>query len=91
MHKSRESLDAQQKAMLDRVIVTRHIIDACHMQVCAVKNATDKEMLEVANAENPAGTTGGWSTVLRDNKNTLKTAPVECNNDPERIHFILQC
>jgi len=76
--------------MSDRVTVTRPIIGICHMQVCAAKDATDEEMLEVANAENPSGTTGGWSKVLRDKQNP-DAAPCVCGNDPERMHFILQC
>ncbi len=85
---------------MKRVVVTRPMIGIYAMQVCAVKDATSEEILEVCNQENPAGTTDGWGIVVRDisqvilkdedydGKNQL---PVPCKDDPERMHFIVYC
>ena len=74
-----------------KVIVTRPMIGLCHMQVCAVADATDEEILEVANFENPAGTSGGWMEVIREDYEDKSLKPVICDDDKERKHFILIC
>jgi hypothetical protein len=70
-----------------RVIVTRSICGLCHMQVCVVKDATDEEILDVCNRENPAGTSLGWARVCRGDEH----APVTCADDPERLHLMVAC
>lgn len=45
---------------MKRVVITKAMIGICAMQVYAVKNATDEEILKVCNQENTAGTTKGW-------------------------------
>ena len=75
--------------MADRVIVTNPVVGICHMQVCCVPDATDEEILQVANRSNPSGTSGGWSRVIRDDGG--KDAPVRCESDPSRIHLLLSC
>lgn len=74
----------------DRVVVTQAMIGICHMQVCAVKNAPDDEILAVANSVNPSGTRQGWCEVARTDKD-IKLKPVRCADDPDRLHFILSC
>lgn len=74
---------------LARVAVTRAMMGICHMQVCAAKDATDEEILEVCNRENPAGTTNGWSSVTRGQDE--KTKPVQCQGHADRLHFIVGC
>lgn len=82
---------------MKRVIVTQSMIGACYMQVCAVADATDEEILEVANSENPSGTRNGWSEVARENNEDEKLRPVDCgdndlfNNISPRKHFIVIC
>lgn len=73
---------------MKRIEITRPIIGICFMQVCAEEDVTDEEILEVCNKENPAGTINGWSTVHRG---TDKNGPVECNDDPSRTHFMINC
>jgi hypothetical protein len=70
-----------------RILVTRAMCGICHMQVCVVKDATDEEILEVCNRENPAGTSLGWGTVCRGDEH----APVICDDDPERLHLMVSC
>lgn len=73
-----------------RVFITRPIHGIAHMQVCAVADATDEEILKVCNAENPSGTEHGWCKVLR--KDAIpKQRPVRCKDHPERLHLLVVC
>jgi hypothetical protein len=76
---------------MNRVMITKPMIGLFYMQVCAVKDATDEEILEVANRENPAGTTNGWSTVAREDHENKEIRPVVCDDNRNRKHFILIC
>lgn len=70
-----------------RVMVTRPVLGLFYMQVCAAAEATDEEILAVCNRENPSGTTNGWTTVIRDGDGE----PVQCDGDPDRLHFLVSC
>jgi hypothetical protein len=63
------------------------------MQVCAVEDATDEEILEVCNTFNPAGTTTGWVKVCREGavKEVNYPEPVRCDDHSDRKHFIVLC
>ena len=81
---------------MERVVVTRAIVGIAHMQVCAVADATDEEILAVCNVQNPSGTTAGWVSVIRENYDDefwggKKKRPVVCADDPTRKHFIVGC
>ena len=77
---------------MKRVVVTQPMIGICYMQVCAVTDASDEEILEVANKENPAGTRNGWSEVARENNEDENLRPVDCDdNVSSRKHFIVIC
>ena len=79
---------------MNRVEVSNPILGICHMQVCAVKNATDDEILAVCNRDNPAGTSNGWSTVVREpDPDSLFKAPgpVQCKDHEDRLHFLVAC
>lgn len=80
------------KSMIDekRVIVTRQMHGICAMQVCCVKDATDKEILGVCNTENPSGTTHGWVQVVRNNEGGYAN-PVVCEADKNRLHILIYC
>ena len=69
---------------MKRVIITQCWAGLCHMQVCVGDDATDEEILEVCNRENPAGTIFGWTRVIRND-------PVQCETYPERIHYMVAC
>lgn len=82
--------------MMERVIVTRPILGICGMQVCAVADASDEEILEVSNQANPCGTRRGWTSVVRCEEEdslfkTKENLPVICKDDPNRKHFIVLC
>lgn len=55
--------------ILDRVLIMRRMIGICGMQVCAVKDATDTEILSACNSKNPSGISNGWTTVVRSAEN----------------------
>lgn len=76
---------------MDRIIVTNAFVGICGMQVCVEKDATDKEILAVANAQNPSGTTSGWTKVIRENDDPEECRPVVCKSNPNRLHLILTC
>lgn len=76
---------------MKRVIVTRSFIGLLYMQVCAVKDATDEEILEVCNKENKAGTTNGWVRVIREDDENEKGRPVQCTDYSDRQHLLVVC
>lgn len=78
--------------MSGKVIITRRFLGICHMQVCASLDATDAEILDKCNSDNPCGTAGGWSLVCRADTEFWKgIAPVPCEDDPTRIHYVVAC
>ena len=82
----------KEKEKLARIVVTREFVGICHMQVCAIKDATDEEILKVCNEENPSGTTGGWGIVCRaENTEIPNQFPVQCSKYPERQHLLIVC
>jgi len=58
------------------------------MAVCAVADATDEEIIEACNQENPSGTQCGWTIVERSPGDK---SPMDCNKYSFRTHFIVQC
>lgn len=77
----------------ERVIITRMMMGICHMQVCTIHDATDEEILEVCNRENPSGTQHGWGRVIRelDENDSENMLPRTCDDNPGRIHFLISC
>ncbi len=75
---------------MKRVIITRLVVNFCYMQVCAVADASDEEILQVCNRDNPSGTQNGWMRVIRED-DPLQMAPVTCNDDSQRKHFLVVC
>jgi hypothetical protein len=81
--------------MSERVVVTRPIVGFCHMQVCAVNDASDEEVLGAANSQNPSGTTAGWTRIVRSPEDAFgatNCGPVPCADSPGgRTHYMLVC
>lgn len=82
---------------MEKVEVSRIWTGLTSMQVCAEDDATDKEILKVCNRDNPSGTSGGWSIVVRSktdcskNKIDSTAAPGKCEDYEGRTHFIVMC
>jgi len=72
---------------VERIIVTRIAVGVYNMQACVVKDATDEEILEACNRLNPPGTSNGWTRIDREGN----MAPVQCENNPDRLHVMLVC
>ncbi len=71
-----------------RVLTTRPVVGFALMQVCAVLDATDTEILAHCNAANPAGTEQGWVAVVRVGQG----GPVPCSSHPDtRVHLLVEC
>ena len=81
--------EPRKDAPMNRVVITKPIVGVAHMQVCAVKDATDEEILAKC-AENVAGTQHGWTTVLRQEDKSW--GPTPCFADISgRVHFYVMC
>ena len=79
---------------MSRVIVTRPVVGLCHMQVCAVNDATDEEILLECNLQNQSGTTNGWSYVCRNvqpDEFWGDAGPKQCAEHSDRIHYLVAC
>lgn len=77
---------------MNRVDITRPMVGLTRMQVCAVADATDEEILDICNKENPSGTDNGWVTVIREGEAFDKNSwPVQCDTYPDRLHFLIVC
>ena len=71
-----------------RVEVTKPFCNLYTMQVCAVEDATEEEILEVCNTENPSGTSQGWCSV---DKTDSDSGPVACDKHKGRVHYLVYC
>ena len=87
-----DSQGSEEEETTNRVIITRAMLGICYMQVCAVADAPDDEILAVCNRENPSGTTLGWCSVDRSVDGGLGTpGPKQCADDSSRLHFLVAC
>ena len=78
------------KTEKDEFIVSRRgVFD---MQVCVPKTATNKEIKDFANDENPAGTRNGWF-IRKQGDELLGGADerTQCEDDKEKVHIMLDC
>lgn len=86
---------AESTTALPRVTVSRQFVNLLAMQVCAVNDATDEEILHVANRDNYCGTSNGWCKVIRTPDGDIgeppEAGPVPCNDHDGRTHFLVSC
>ena len=63
----------------------------CHASICGPKDATDDEILIAADELHPTGLDWGWK--LSDNPTFSggQPNPCECDADPDRRHWLLDC
>lgn len=76
---------------MERVEVVKAVHGIVHMIVCALKDATDKEILAVCQRDNPSGTQNGWTSVIRADEEYPRNNPVVCSEHPGRLHFMVSC
>ena len=72
---------------MDRVMISKRNAGNARMEVCAVNDATDEEILAKC-TDNVAGSVHGWTEVLRQQG---KTGPVTCEAHPGRLIFPVTC
>ena len=73
---------------IQRVKIKKAILGIVHMQVCAVDDATDEEILEFCNRKNAAGVDNVWTKVIREGSEG-PFAPTKCNEQKGRRHFVV--
>lgn len=73
-----------------RVDVSKATMGVVYMQVCACKDATDSEIIEVCNRENPTTVLGGWEKVFRVDTEFADLRPKQCQVDSERLHLLVR-
>jgi hypothetical protein len=61
-----------------------------YMQVCAYGETPPERIEEVANAENPPGTSSAWH-LTTEGPDGQDFAPVPCAENPARLHHMLSC
>jgi len=76
---------------MNKIETVKPVHGICHMIVCSTKEATDKEILDFCNKDNPSGTTLGWATVIRNDKKHPQCNPLVCNDNKDRLHFMVGC
>ena|SRR3990172_6866517 len=80
----------------ERVVISKMFVSLLFMQVCAVPDATDEEILELCNRKNVCGTSAGWSYVVRAKRDddywiTDNHLPKPCEQFAPRLHFLVGC
>lgn len=76
---------------MNRVEIVAPFVSLIAMRVCAVKDASDEEVLEVCNRDNHAGTQLGWCTVARENYEREEARPITCSENADRVHLMVLC
>ncbi len=61
-------------------------VGLCQMQVCATKDCSEPFIEEDANRQSPSGIESPWH--IRRN---IEPVYVQCHEDPDRHHVILEC
>lgn len=71
------------------LVVLRNGLFNC--QVCVPGDWGKDKIIKEAEYRNPCGTTNGWSMV-EDGNECLAGSPsrVTCNDDPKRVHVVLE-
>lgn len=84
--------------VLPDVVVTKFMMDPaewglyamCYMQVCAYGEVSEEQVEERANTLNPPGTTGRWK-ITAEGPEGSDLLPIQCQDNPARIHYMLSC
>jgi hypothetical protein len=56
------------------------------IQVCAANSLSEKEVMDITNVLQPAGTEHGWGTIDHGDRQ-----PVPCADHPNRTHYVIDC
>lgn len=74
-----------------RVEVAKGVHGIAYMIACCEKDCTNEEILTECENLNPSGTRNGWSYVFREDHERENQRPVQCQENKDRLHFIVGC
>jgi hypothetical protein len=91
-------------AITEDVVVTKFFMNPaewglyalCVMQVCAYGETPPERIEQRANELNPPGSSAPWQIIWGngdegDVLNGPNKAPIPCQDDPARLHYLLSC
>lgn len=71
--------------------VTVYAAGLCHASACAPKGTPVAEIERAANSAHPTGLDHGWRKSDNDTFSGGEPNPCACNDDPDRLHWLLEC
>jgi len=70
----------------------------CMAQFCVEKGLSDEEVVRLANEVSPSGTENGWQLLSKERRAAMKKDrpdlnfdDVDCADDPNRKHILMEC
>ena len=78
---------------MEKVIQTVAFVNIYTCQVCAEKDLTDEEVVQLLEESNPTGTSNGWSSIVREVTDVFDEScmPKPCADYPDRMHYLVTC
>lgn len=74
---------------MDTIEIYSHGIIAC--SVCAPKRLARRTVERVVNELNPTGIATKWKISKDEKFRTGQTNPCVCEDDPKRLHYLMEC
>lgn len=71
--------------------VTVYSNGVCHASVCAPAGMAVDDVLDEVNRVNPTGLDHGWMISAKETFRTGEANPCPCEQDPSRVHRLLDC
>lgn len=66
-------------------------VGLCALSVCAPKGMTKKRLKAAVNAGHPTGIRHQWEFSKDKTFRTGQSNPCPCEDDPERLHYLMNC
>ena len=63
----------------------------CHLSVCALASLARSEVESLVNNASPSGVNSPWTISKDENFLDGTTIPHQCEDDPSRQHWLLDC
>jgi hypothetical protein len=77
--------------MSDEKKVDVYSVGICYMSICAEKSVSQRQIEIVANKEHPTGIKSRWSISKKGKFGDGSPMPKECEQWPNRLHYLLNC
>jgi hypothetical protein len=62
-----------------------------HCSVCAPADMSVEEVVRAVNLQNPAGTSNGWTLSDAEEFSDGTPMPAPCNEETDRLHYLMVC